>query len=112
KIIIADSNKLVSQLGLAFKLPIEVIPFASNYVVNQLKELGGTCIIRQKEGQLFITEQGNWILDADFGPIQHPFLLSQSLNKIVGLVCHGLFVDLASIIIMGEGERTKIFSRD
>lgn len=104
QIIIADSSKQVAQLGLAFKLPIEVIPFAANYVMNQVKVLGGISAIRIKSGKTFLSDQGNWILDADFGHIKDPRSLSQSLNEIVGLVCHGLFIDLADIIIEGKGD--------
>lgn len=110
-IIIADSSKQVAQLGLAFKLPIEVIPFASNSVCNQIKQLGGICSIRKKEGKAFVTDQGNWILDADFGHIKDPHSLSQSLNELVGLVCHGLFIDLADVIIVGEGDTTQTILR-
>ncbi|MEB2783956.1 ribose-5-phosphate isomerase RpiA [Algoriphagus persicinus] len=105
-IIIADSSKQVTQLGLAFSLPIEVIPFGSNFVSNQIKELGGICIVRKKEGKAFVTDQGNWILDADFGHIQDPHYLSKSLNELVGIVCHGLFIGLADVIIVGEGNTT------
>ncbi|MDR7127981.1 ribose 5-phosphate isomerase A [Algoriphagus sp. 4150] len=105
-IIIADSGKQVKQLGLAFKLPIEVIPFASNYVMSQIKQLGGICSIRMKEGKTFATDQGNWILDADFGHIKDPHSLSKSLNEVVGIVCHGLFIGLADIILVGEGDVT------
>jgi len=107
QIIVADSSKPVAQLGLVFKLPIEVIPFACNYVMNQVRELGGTSSLRQKEDKTFVTDQGNWILDADFGHIQDPKSLSHSLNGIVGLVCHGLFIDLADIIIVGKGNTVE-----
>ncbi|REG92807.1 ribose-5-phosphate isomerase RpiA [Algoriphagus antarcticus] len=111
QIIIADSSKLVRHLGLEFKLPIEVIPFASNYVMNRLHILGGTSIIRQKGGKAFVTDLGNWILDVDLGHIRDPLSLSRSLDEIVGVVCHGLFIDLADIIIMGKGETTEAFLR-
>ena len=107
KIIIADSSKKTDKLGLKFKLPIEVIPFASNLVINQLKELGGIPKIRKQAGKEFLTDQGNWILDTDFGHIEDPYSLSLSLNEIVGLVCHGIFINLADIIVIGEDETTQ-----
>ncbi|SFB36624.1 ribose-5-phosphate isomerase RpiA [Algoriphagus aquimarinus] len=111
QIIVADSSKQVAKLGLAFKLPIEVIPFASNYVMNQVRGLGGTCDIRHQSGKIFVTEQGNWILDANFGHIKDPQSLSHSLNKISGLVCHGLFIDLADIVIIGRGNEEETIAR-
>ena len=107
KIIIADSSKKTDKLGLKFKLPIEVIPFASNLVINQLNELGGIPKIRQQAGKEFLTDQGNWILDTDFGHIEDPYSLSSSLNEIVGLVCHGIFINLADIIVLGKDETTQ-----
>lgn len=107
KIIIADSSKKTDKLGVKFKLPIEVIPFASNLVINQLNELGGIPKIRQHAGKEFLTDQGNWILDTDFGHIEDPYSLSSSLNEIVGLVCHGIFINLADIIVLGKDETTQ-----
>ena len=104
QIIIADSSKKVTKLGLAFKLPVEVIPFASNYVKNQIEKLGGVCSIRRRDGKRVITDQGNWIIDADFGHINDPLQLSNSLNEIIGVVCHGLFIGLADLIIIGKND--------
>ena len=101
QIIIADSSKQVIQLGKAFKLPVEVIPFATKHVENQLELLGGKPIIRTLSGENFLTDEGNWILDVDFGHIL------DSLNGIVGLVCHGLFIDLADLVIIGSDRITK-----
>lgn len=108
QIIIADSSKKVKQLGLALNLPVEVIPFASNAVKNQITDLlGGGCTIRQPEGKVFETDQGNWILDVNFGHIKEPRKLSDSLNEIVGIVCHGLFIDLLAMVIVGKKDNTK-----
>ncbi|WP_057935922.1 ribose-5-phosphate isomerase RpiA [Algoriphagus resistens] len=111
QIIIADSGKKVEQLGLNFKVPIEIIPFAGNYVINRLKEMGGIPSIRQLAGKTFVTDQGNWILDTDFGHIKDPRSLSQHLDEVVGLVCHGLFIDLTSQIIQGIDNSTQTIFR-
>ncbi len=103
EIIIADSTKKVEQLG-KFPLPIEVIPFAVNYVARQLSKINGEGKMRIKNNSPFITDQGNYILDTDFGWITDPVSLSNSLNKIEGIVCHGLFIELAERVIMGVGE--------
>lgn len=106
EVIIADSSKLVAQLG-AFRLPIETIPFARGFVQRQLEKLGATCILR--EG--FTTDEGNQVLDADFGLIADPAALARELDHITGLVAHGLFIDLAAEVIMGKGEETVHFTR-
>ncbi|MEP6712968.1 MAG: ribose-5-phosphate isomerase RpiA [Ferruginibacter sp.] len=110
EIIIADSSKKVDVLG-KFKLPIEVIPFASSYVLNQIKISGGSGKIRRAAGDLFITDEGNYIIDADFGAITNPVQLSVKLNEIEGLVAHGLFINLASKVIMGINGTTREFNK-
>jgi len=111
EIIITDSSKKVERLG-KFPLPIEVIPFAVNYVKRKLQELNGVGTIRLKEGAPFVTDQGNLIIDANFGLIDDPFSLSDSLNKIEGIVCHGLFIGLANKVITGIGETSSTVTID
>lgn len=110
QVIIADSSKHVAYLG-QFKLPVEVIPFASRYVMAEIAKLGGDGAIRQQNGLPFITDEGNLIIDADFKKIADPVALSASLNGIVGVVEHGLFIGLAAEVIMGTGDGVKVFGR-
>jgi len=107
-IIIADASKLVKQLG-AFTIPIEVIPLATNYVLQELKLMGGSALLRKKSGHLFITDNGNHIIDADFGLIDHPEALAKALNNIDGLLAHGIFIDLATKVIMADGDDVVYF---
>jgi ribose 5-phosphate isomerase A len=109
QIIIADSSKKVNKLG-RFKVPVEVIPFASAYVLSQLKRMGGTGTIRQKDGKPYLTDQNNYIIDTDFGLIDNPVILAGRLKNVVGLVEHGLFIKLVSRVIMGTDDRTVTFS--
>ena len=108
EIIIADASKLVKQLG-AFTIPIEVIPLATNYVLQELKLMGGSALLRKKSGHLFITDNGNHIIDADFGLIDHPEALAKALNNIDGLLAHGIFIDLATKVIMADGDDVVYF---
>jgi ribose 5-phosphate isomerase A len=74
EIIITDSTKRVPVPG-KFKLPVEVIPFASNYVLRQIEIAGGCGKIRMNNSRPFITDEGNYIIDADFGEITNPINL-------------------------------------
>jgi ribose 5-phosphate isomerase A len=85
-ICIADETKRVDLLG-NFPLAVEVIPMARSYVARELVKLGGAPSYR--EG--FTTENGNIILDAYNLSLREPIKLEQTLNNIVGVVCHGLF---------------------
>lgn len=110
EIIIADSSKYVEKLG-KFKLPIEIIPFASKYVHSKIHELKGKGEIRLIHNQPFLTDQGNHIIDVDFGFITNPTELSFALNEIEGVVGHGLFINLAQKVIMGSNDQVIVFEK-
>lgn len=111
EIIIADSSKKVERLG-AFKVPVEVVPIAVNFARNQIREIGGTAKIREKDGEVFTTDAGNKILDADFGLIKNVLDISFKINNIEGVVCHGLFINLATMVIMADGDEIKTFEKN
>lgn len=100
-IIIADSSKHVQKLG-KFKLPVEVIPFAMNYVISQLRGVGGEGVIRKKDNNIYMTDSKNYIIDVDFGLIGNPAKFANELDHITGIVEHGLFINLTQRIIMAE----------
>nr|WP_295922036.1 ribose-5-phosphate isomerase RpiA [uncultured Dyadobacter sp.] len=110
EIIITDSSKKVDLLG-KFTVPVEVIPYARNYVMTQLKKINGLGRIRLVDDKPLITEQGNYLLDTDFGLIADPASLARQLDGIVGVVEHGLFINVATRVIMGVGEATETFTR-
>jgi len=107
-IIITDASKKVEKLG-AFTVPIEVIPLAFQYVFDQVTKLGGKSKLRKKDVETFITDNGNYIIDADFGLIDAPQELARSLNQIDGLLAHGLFIGLTSKVIMSSGNEILVF---
>jgi len=109
EIIIADSSKHVEFLG-KFTVPVEVIPYTSGYIIRQLAKLNGVGKVRLTDGSPLITEEGNYIVDADFGLIQDPAALSAALHELTGIVEHGLFVKMTNKVIMGHGDSTVIFS--
>lgn len=105
EVIIADSSKYVERLG-KFRLPVEVIPFASGYVLRELEKLNGKGEVR---GAPFVTDEGNYIIDVDFKTIEDPVRLSAQLKNITGVVEHGLFTGLAERVLMGTGDRVQVF---
>jgi ribose 5-phosphate isomerase A len=108
EIIIVDSGKYVNKLG-KFKVPIEVVPVAFNYVQKELAKHGGQGKLRENEHVPFVTDNGNYIIDADFGLITDPAELSRTLNQIDGILAHGLFINLAALVIMGDGTSVRVF---
>ncbi|HLR38522.1 MAG TPA: ribose-5-phosphate isomerase RpiA [Chitinophagaceae bacterium] len=100
-IVVADESKSVDTLG-KFPLPVEVVPFGIEWTIGHLKKRCQSLSIRQKEGAAFITDNGNYILDCDFYPINHPKTLDRELNNIPGVVENGLFINLCTKVIIGE----------
>ncbi len=109
-IVIADESKMVGVLG-RFPLPVEIIPFGWQHTARRLLLLGCKTIIRQKEAKPFITDNGNYILDCHFASIPDPVALQQQINNIPGVVENGLFVKMATRIVIGYDDGTvKEFS--
>jgi len=113
-IIIIDESKLSPRLGTRWALPIEVIPFAVKTEENFLKSQGAAVILRRNEkGQPYQTDQNNFILDANFGEMVDPESLAARLNERAGIVEHGLFLGLASdVVVAAEDEIRHLKRRD
>jgi len=114
-IIIADDRKKAKILGENGQLvPIEVLPFATPFVVRKLSELGGKPRIRESVGKVgpVVTDNGNFIIDVDFGLIENPGKLNTKLKRIPGIVETGLFVDMADIIYLGKPNSVKKLGRE
>ncbi|UCF38734.1 MAG: ribose-5-phosphate isomerase RpiA [Acidobacteriota bacterium] len=110
-IIIVDSRKPVDLLG-RFPLPVEVVPFGWQVASERIKRLGARVELRtQSSDQPFVTTEGNFILDCRFGEIPSPRDLSRELKQMVGVVEHGLFVDMAQIAIVGRGSQVEVISK-
>ena len=106
-VVITDSAKAVPVLG-RFPLPVEVIAFARAVVEKKIVALGGSPRLRAKpDGSPYITDNGNQILDCSFGKIADPPALALSLSNIPGIVEHGLFIGLASVALVGRGDRVE-----
>lgn len=103
-VIMTDATKLVERLG-KFRVPVEVIPFAVRYVEEQLAGMGASCHVRQGVE----TDEGNAVLDADFGLIDDPAALGARLKAVTGVVEHGLFPGMAALVLMGDNGTVKRF---
>ncbi|MBX2997871.1 MAG: ribose-5-phosphate isomerase RpiA [Caldilineaceae bacterium] len=105
EIIIVDPSKLSSMLGTLWAVPVEVIPFGARSQREFLERLGATVVKRKtKDGAIFYTDQGNLILDANFGPIPNVEALARALNDRAGIVEHGLFLGLVTDLIVAAPE--------
>jgi ribose 5-phosphate isomerase A len=113
-IIIADERKKAKILGEnGQKVPIEVLPFAAPFVIRKLSELGGKPKIREGTGKVgpVVTDNGNFIVDVDFGLIKNPEELEKKLKMIPGVVETGLFVDMANLVYLGKRDKVEKLER-
>lgn len=103
-VIVVDESKLSQQLGVNWPVPVEVIPFNWESQAAYLESLGGKPALRMAGSEPFRTDQGNIILDCDFGPIADPAALDVALNARAGIVEHGLFIGMArDVVVAGAG---------
>jgi ribose 5-phosphate isomerase A len=112
EIIVIDESKMVPKLGTRKALPVEVIPFGRRIQQEYLQSLGARIEVRTKgDGGFFYTDQGNLILDCAFGPISQPSALAAQLSARAGIVGHGLFLGLATDVIVAGAEGIRHLRR-
>lgn len=104
---IVDESKLVDRLG-AFKLPVEVVQYGAHNLFKKFEAKGYCPSFREKDGQRFVTDMNNYIIDLDLKKIKDAKALAQELDHTVGVVEHGLFIQMISKVIVGYPEGPKI----
>jgi ribose 5-phosphate isomerase A len=108
---IADESKLVQALG-AFPLPVEVIPMATARIVRQFQAMGASAVVRLKEGQPLVTDNGQHIVDVKGLKITDPLAFESEVNNWPGVVTVGVFAhQKAAVCLLGtaSGVRTLTF---
>ncbi len=110
EIIVVDRSKLSERLGTRFALPIEVVPFAAATEERFLASLGAQ-VSRRGGDRPFRTDQGNVILDARWPGIEQPEELARLLDARPGIVGHGLFLDLATDLVVADESKTVHIER-
>jgi ribose 5-phosphate isomerase A len=116
-IVIADESKWVSALG-RFPLPVEVVPFGLAATRRKVETAtaaagcpGPALLRRAKDGHAFVTDGGHWILDAALERIADPSALADRLDRIAGVVEHGLFIGLADVAVLAGASGVRVVER-
>jgi ribose 5-phosphate isomerase A len=103
-VIVADATKQVPRLG-KFPLPVEVIRFAQALVAKEIAALGADVRLRlQANGTPYMTDESNHIFDCHFGEIADADNLARQLSDMPGIVEHGLFIGMASTVLLAKGD--------
>jgi ribose 5-phosphate isomerase A len=112
-IVVADYRKNSTVLGEQWKqgVPIEVLPLAYRPVAKKIEKLGGKPVLRMCKGGKagpIVTDNGNFVIDADFGQIKDPRTLEQHLKQIPGIIETGLFINMAEIAFFGNADGSVV----
>ncbi|MDD1746174.1 MAG: ribose-5-phosphate isomerase RpiA [Methanomassiliicoccales archaeon] len=110
EVIIVDDSKLVDVLGTKSPLPVEVVPFGHLRTKDALESLG--CKASLKGGSSpFLTDNGNLIYECKFAKIEEPEILEAEIDLIPGVVESGLFIDLATKVVVASGRGIEVRSK-
>lgn len=107
-VIVVDERKLVSVID--DPVPLDVLPAARSIVASRIRDLGGDPELRQataKSGPV-VTDNGTLLLDCDFGSIDEPGRLASALDAVPGILEHGLFVELADAVYVGDEDGVRV----
>jgi len=111
-VVIVDSTKVVRQLGLQHPVPVEVVRFGWEVTSKRLDDLGiQPKLRRHPDGSVFLTDDSNYILDCACGPIADARKLQSSIDSIVGVVEHGLFIDMAEQAVVAGADGVTTLRR-
>jgi ribose 5-phosphate isomerase A len=103
-VILVGAEKLVPILGTRGNLPVEVVPFALPFCLRRLSERGLRPVPRASEGGLFLTDNRNYLVDCAVDAIHDPWRLERDLRALPGVVDTGLFLEMADLVLIEDGE--------
>jgi len=111
RIMLVDESKLVAVLGQSRPLPVEVLPFAWTLSARMLSDLRCVPSLRKQGEKPFVTDNGNYILDCEFGPMEDPAGLEKKIKLLPGVIECGLFIGIADTLIIGFDDRVEVRER-
>lgn len=111
-VVIADASKRVETLG-RFPLPVEVVPFAWEVTARGVAEVTNAepSLRRDGRGEVYLTDNGNYILDCRCREIRDPESMERGLKLLTGVVECGLFVNMADLAVVATGDAVQIVGR-
>jgi ribose 5-phosphate isomerase A len=109
-VVVVDDRKLVDRLGTKGPVPVEVIAFGWRALLPHLERLGARPILRLQPGDAepYVTDEGNYILDCEFPPIDDPQDLDRRIRDRAGVVETGLFAGMASQVVVAGADGIKL----
>ena len=112
EVIVVDEAKRSPRLGTQFALPVEIVGFGLATTRLAIERLGARVEVRRSaDGEIVNTDQGNVVLDCDFGPIEDAEALASALTAHAGVVEHGLFLGLVSVLVVSGAAGVEVIRR-
>ena len=109
-LVIVDESKKVKHLG-KFPLPVEVVPFGLEVTINKVSNFGCEVVLRKTPEGIYVTDNGNYILDCYFEQILDPKALHNDLISLVGVVETGLFIDMTTKVLIGKPSGVEVIEK-
>ncbi len=110
-VVIADHRKLVNRLCTGRPLPVEVLPYGLGWTKELLESaLNSKATVRMKEGSIFISDNGNYVLDLECEPLEDPGAVEKQLKLYPGVVDVGIFTELADDVFIAFGNEVRKLS--
>lgn len=112
RVFVVDDTKLVEHLGQTRLLPVEVLPFAWSLSARLLVATGCNVLLRKDGEKVFETDNGNYILDCEYGPIGDAAGLEKRIKLLPGVVECGLFISMADTLVIAYDDRVEVKTRE
>lgn len=110
-IVIVDQSKVVDRLGRHAPLPVEIVRFGAQVTLRRLADAGAAPSLRVAAGRPFLTDEGNFIADCAVGEIADANTLAARLKTITGVIETGLFLGLATEVVVGHADEVRTLKR-
>ena len=111
-VVLVGAEKLVSRLGERGKIPVEIVPYALPLCRRRLESLGLEPVVRKHpKGDVYVTDNGNWILDCGTGSIPDATRLEREIRVLPGVVGTGLFLGMANVVVVQDGNKVRVMER-
>jgi ribose 5-phosphate isomerase A len=110
-VILVGVDKVSPVLGTRGVLPVEVVPFAATFCSRRLADLGLQGELRRANGPIYVTDNGNNVLDCKIGPQTDPAALNRSIRAIPGVVEAGFFLGMNPIVLVQDGQGVRELGR-
>ena len=107
-VLLVGREKLVPTIGSRGKLPVEVVPFASPFCLQEFKRLGIPGVLYTVDGRVHLSDNGNHLIDCKIGPTADPVALELMIHRVPGVVDTGLFLNRADTVLVGAAETFEL----